>query len=148
MATINVYDSNTGLTKQITIDIQASVIKGSQKGSNSVYVKLTTTARDPRGGAVPAITIREGDFVDTVTAPIKAGVIELFHYINGDYLDETSSSSTHEETTSSRTESSTMMSSSSTSTQHKGNSSSSDTGSSGSSESSASTPSSTYSAHP
>jgi len=126
MATISVYDSDSGLTKSVVIDIDSAVINGSRTGSRSYYITVTINARDPRGNAISPIVLTDGDITDDISTAVKAAIVELFRYVTGVYLDETSSSSTNELSTSSQTVSTVTsgMSSSSSSTRRQGSSSS------------------------
>jgi len=90
MATISVYDNDTGLTKQITVDIGQATVAGSGTGAASFYVTVSTNAKDPSGGAIPTLIIT--DFYDNLTTEIKAAVVTLFRHILGEYMSSSSSS--------------------------------------------------------
>lgn len=138
MANINVYDSGTGLTKIITVDLAESVVAGSQVGSKKFYITVSTTARDPSGGTIPKIYLTDGDIADDLTTAIRGAIIELFKHMMGEYL---SSSSSSTEFTSDISSLSSMLSSQS-------ESSSSRLEGTSSSGTSVSDDSSTYSTHP
>jgi hypothetical protein len=90
MATINVYDENTGLTKQITIDIAEARVAGSGTGRGQFYVTVSTSAKDPDGGTPPTLILT--DFADDLTTEIKASIVELFRHIDGQHLPSSESS--------------------------------------------------------
>ena len=92
MATINVYDRDSGLTKTVTIDISQATVSGSGSGKASFYVTISTSAKDTEGGTVPPIILTDTDFADDITETIKASLIELFTVITGAYLSSSSSS--------------------------------------------------------
>lgn len=138
MATLNVYDKDTGLTKSVTIDISSSVVNGSHIGSQSFYVTVSTSARDTSGGEVPKIILTDGDFTDDLTSVVRSSIVELFKHMLGQYLSSSSSSSVTE-SFSSISGPSSQSSETSDTTRLLGTSSS---------ESSNSDASSTYSAHP
>jgi hypothetical protein len=126
MATFNVYDSVSGTTKSVSVDISSSVVNGQHTGESAVFITVSINARDPRGGPIPSIILTDADISSDITSAVNGAVVELFRYAAGDYLDEQSSSSTELETSSSRTQSSVTsgMSNSSSSTRRQGSSSS------------------------
>lgn len=94
MATFNVYDNNTGLTRSITVDIDQATIAGSGFGGGNFYVTVSTSARAPDGGTIPPIIITS--FVDDLTTDIKNAILVLFRHIMGEFLSSSSSSSVTE----------------------------------------------------
>jgi len=105
MANVNIYDKNTGLTKTLTIDVSSAVIQGSDVGSSSVYITVSTSAKDPLGGNIPTVVLEDDDFVDDLTDVIQTAIVEVLKHAAGEYLSSSSSSessSTQEMTTSSQ----------------------------------------------
>ena len=132
MGTITIYDSATGISGSVTLEIQANVLAGDPDGRPKYYVTMTTGSKNPDGGTIPMRIIQDAEFDDDLTAIIKAELIELFKDIVGRPGEYTSSSSSGSSMVSSQ---SSGKSSSSSSSRLEGTSSSSIS-------SSASTPSS------
>ena len=153
MATVNVYDEVSGLTRIVTVDIASAVVNGLHTGSQAYYVTVSTSAKDPSGGVVPRQRLIDGDINDNISTALKPVFVELFKHILGTYLSSSSSSSASNSESSLTIGTSSQSSTSSASTQHVFRSSSSSSSglsskSSSSESSSLSTASSTYSAHP
>ena len=111
MANISVYDSSTGLTKNVTVDIASATINGEDTGSAQFYVTVSTTTRTPNGSPIIPIVIT--DFVDGFTTEIKAAIIVLFELMTG--KDESSESESSSVSTESQSSQSPVLSSQSSS---------------------------------
>jgi hypothetical protein len=93
MANLNVYDSNTGLTKSITVDIGSSIINGTGTGTSEYYIVVSTGVKDPEGHTIEKIYISGGDITNDLSSVIQAAVVELFKHMAGEYVSSSSSSS-------------------------------------------------------
>ena len=76
MANINVFDPVTGHTKNITVEMQGTVILQNLDSDVNYYVQLTTSAKKVSGAAITPIIISDVSPTD-LTTKIEAGIVTM-----------------------------------------------------------------------
>jgi len=84
MGTFNIYDSVSGSSYAVTIDVTSNVFAdGVNQGEQRYYVTISTTVKDYKGASILPKVIADVDFDDNLTSVIKAHIVELFEDITG-----------------------------------------------------------------
>ena len=98
-ATITIYDPVSQNSRSISVEIDTAVIQGDENGAYDYYVRLSTSAKQANGTAVPTQYIRSlADLADTSTQHNGGGgayadlslAIEdyILHMVEGDAAGE------------------------------------------------------------
>jgi len=61
MASIVLFDQATGRTKTISATLEAAVLHAQENGDVDYFAKMTVTANDLNGDAVPTLTVTSDD---------------------------------------------------------------------------------------
>ena len=89
MANISVYDSVSGITKTVTVDIGQAAVKGVGTGTAQFYVTVFTGVKNQNNETIDPIIVTS--FGDNLTTEIKAAIVALFNDIVSDWSSSSSS---------------------------------------------------------
>jgi len=107
MATVTIYNKDTGLSYYISIDILDNVINGVSEGCNAYYIRFSTNATDPEGHAIRDRILDDATITLPISIEVRNQIADILAEIEGAYVSSSSSStSSKSSSTQSKTSSS------------------------------------------